>query len=174
MRDNLSEDLDSKLRLLDLDLDRTDENWVALRDIVYNTALTHLGQNMRKHQDWFDDNNEEIQKLLDEKHQAYRVFQQDKSSESKKAAFNSSKGKVQAKLREMQDSRLSTKADEIQKYADSNHSKRFYDALKTIYGPQTSGTSPLLSADGSTLFTEKNAILKRWAEHFNNVLNRPS
>ena len=174
VRDNLSEDLDSKLRLLDLDLDRTDENWVALRDIVYNTALTHLGQNMRKHQDWFDDNNEEIQKLLDEKHQAYRVFQQDKSSESKKAAFNSSKGKVQAKLREMQDSWLSTKADEIQKYADSNHSKRFYDALKTIYGPQTSGTSPLLSADGSTLFTEKNAILKRWAEHFNNVLNRPS
>ena len=102
------------------------------------------------------------------------MFQQDKSSESKKAAFNSSKGKVQAKLREMQDSWLSTKADEIQKYADSNHSKRFYDALKTIYGPQTSGTSPLLSADGSTLFTEKNAILKRWAEHFNNVLNRPS
>ena len=43
VRDNLSEDLDSKLRLLDLDLDRTDENWVALRDIVYNTALTHLG-----------------------------------------------------------------------------------------------------------------------------------
>ena len=74
----------------------------------------------------------------------------------------------------MQDSWLSTKADEIQKYADSNHSKRFYDALKTIYVPQTSGTSPLLSADGSNLFTEKNAILKRWTEHFNNVLNRPS
>ena len=33
---------------------------------------------------------------------------------------------------------------------------------------------PLLSADGSTLLTDKNAILKRWAVHFNSVLNRPS
>ena len=34
--------------------------------------------------------------------------------------------------------------------------------------------SPLLSADGSTLLIDKDAILKRWAEHFNSVLNRPS
>ena len=34
--------------------------------------------------------------------------------------------------------------------------------------------SPLLSADESTLLTDKDAILKRWAEHFNSVLNQPS
>ena len=33
---------------------------------------------------------------------------------------------------------------------------------------------PLLSVDGSTLLTDKDAILERWAEHFNNVLNRQS
>ncbi|KAJ1119173.1 hypothetical protein NDU88_007359 [Pleurodeles waltl] len=95
------------------------------------------------------------------------------SDPSKKAAYNSIKSKVQAKLREMQDSWLSRKADEIQKYADNN-SKRFSDSLKTIYGSQSSGTSPLLTANGSTLLTDKNAILKRWAEHFNNVLNKSS
>ena len=52
--------------------------------------------------------------------------------------------------------------------------KKFHDALKTIYGPKSSGATPLLSADGSTLLTDKDAILKRWAEHFNSVLNRPS
>ena len=31
-----------------------------------------------------------------------------------------------------------------------------------------------LSADGTSLLTDKKAILKRWAEHFDNVLNRPS
>ena len=31
-----------------------------------------------------------------------------------------------------------------------------------------------ISADGSTLLTDKDAILKRWAEHNNSVLNRPS
>ena len=52
--------------------------------------------------------------------------------------------------------------------------KKFHDALKTIYGPKSSGATPLLSADGSTLLTDKDAILKRWAEHFNSVLHRPS
>ena len=52
--------------------------------------------------------------------------------------------------------------------------KKFHDALKTIYGPKISGATPLLSADGSTLLIDKDAILKRLAEHFNSVLNRPS
>ena len=37
-----------------------------------------------------------------------------------------------------------------------------------------SGTTPLLSADGTSLLTDKEAILKRWAEHFDGVFNRPS
>ena len=52
--------------------------------------------------------------------------------------------------------------------------KKFFDALKTVYGPQSSGTTPLLSAEGTSLLTDKEAILERWAEHFDGVLNRPS
>ncbi|KAJ1154029.1 hypothetical protein NDU88_006786 [Pleurodeles waltl] len=131
-----------------------DEDWTVFRDVIYNTALALLDQNSHKHQDWFDDNDENIQKLLDEKHEAFRSLQQDATSVSKKSAYNSIQSKVQAKLREMQDSWLSKKAVEIQKYADSNNFKGFYDVLKTIYGPQSSGTSPLLCANVSTLFTD--------------------
>ena len=52
--------------------------------------------------------------------------------------------------------------------------KKLFDALKTGYGPQSSETTPLLSADATSLLTDKEAILKRWAEHFDSVLNRPS
>ena len=52
--------------------------------------------------------------------------------------------------------------------------ENFHDALKTIYGPKSSGTTTLLSADGIILLTDKEAILKRSAEHFNSVLNQPS
>ena len=52
--------------------------------------------------------------------------------------------------------------------------KKFHDALKTVYGPKSSGATPLLSSDASTLLTIKDAILERWAEHFNSMLNRPS
>ena len=74
----------------------------------------------------------------------------------------------------MQDSWLRKKADEIQSFTDRKDMKKFRDALKTVYGPQSSGTSPLLSADGNSLLTDKEALLERWAEHFDGVLNRPT
>nr|VZI11968.1 unnamed protein product [Spirometra erinaceieuropaei] len=74
----------------------------------------------------------------------------------------------------MQDACTARKAEEIQGYADRNEWKNFFSAIKAVYGPLTKGTAPLLSADGSTLLTEKTQILQRWAEHFRGVLNRPS
>lgn len=83
--------------------------------------------------------------------------------------YNTNYNKVQVKLWEIKDSWF-YKVDEI----DSSNFKRFCDALKAICWPQSTGTSSLLITDGNTLFIDKNTILERWAEHFNNVLNRPS
>ena len=66
------------------------------------------------------------------------------------------------------------KAQEIQEAADTHNMKYFYEGLKAVYGPKSSGSSPLLSSDCSRLLTDREDILKRWAEHFNNVLNRDS
>ena len=74
----------------------------------------------------------------------------------------------------MQDFWLRSKADEIQSFADRKDIKKFFDALKTVYGPQSSGTTPLLCAYGTSLLTDKEDILKRWAEHFGSILNRSS
>ena len=64
--------------------------------------------------------------------------------------------------------------DEIQNLAKRNDTERFYDALKSIYGPQHSTPLPLFSADNSKLTSEKEGIMDRWAEHFNKVLNYSS
>ena len=74
----------------------------------------------------------------------------------------------------MQDEWLSKKADEIQSYADLHGSKCFCKALKCFHSPQSSGSSPLLSADGTKLITDQNKILERWAKHFSTVLNHPT
>ena len=151
-----------------------EENWTVFQQVVHSSAATTIGHPSRKHQDWFDENDEEIKLLLEEKHCLHKAHQDDTSSVSKKAAYNNICKTVQNRLRDMQDSWLSKKAEEIQSFADRKDMKKFHDALKTIYGPKSSGATPLLSADGSTLLTDKDAILKRWAEHFNSVLNRPS
>ena len=46
--------------------------------------------------------------------------------------------------------------------------------MKTIYGTQTTVSSPLLSASGSTLITDKAEIVHRWATHFDSVPSCPS
>ena len=81
---------------------------------------------------------------------------------------------VKSRLRDMQDSWLIKKAAGIQSFADRKDMKKFHDALKTVYGPKSSGTTPIPSADRSTHLTDKDSILKRWAEHFVSVLSRPS
>ncbi|XP_063587786.1 uncharacterized protein LOC134765037 [Penaeus indicus] len=154
--------LDGNLENLQPDRNNVDDYWASFRDAVHSAALEVLGPAVRRHQDWFDENDSEIHNLLEKKHRLLRAHQSDPSCGAKKAAFTNMRSK------------LSVKADEIQNYADRHDLKRFYDALKAVYGPQSKGSSPLLSADGSTLLTEKKQILERWAEHFHSVLNCPT
>ncbi|KAF7251590.1 Craniofacial development protein 2 [Varanus komodoensis] len=170
---SLAEDLDNQLSELQLE-ENAEKDWKCFRDIVHSSALKVLGPSHRKQQDWFDENDEEIKALLAEKHHLHRAHQNDPLSTVKKNTFNNARRTVQSKLRKMQDSWLSAKADEIQKFADRNDAKRFCEALRSLYGPQPSGSSPLLDSDGATLITEKTLILQHWAEHFQSVLNRPS
>ena len=148
--------------------------WASHCKTVYTIATEFLGPTVRKHKDLFDENCTEIQQLLEEKHHAYRAHINDPQSTAKKDALRNIHSNMQSKLHQMQDTWLSNKADEIQGFADSLDKNNLYAGLKEAYGPTTSGTSPLLSTDGSTLITDKEKILERWAKHFNSVLNHPS
>ena len=140
-KDKLLQDLDSKLNNAASVQQDVEEAWKQLHDTVYSTAAEHLGYTTHKQQDWFDENDEEIQTLLQEKHRLHRACLNDPSSPSKKAAFASCRRRVQKKLREMQDGWLSRKADEIQDYADQHDSKRFYSAIKVLFWATTIGWS---------------------------------
>ncbi|XP_076047364.1 uncharacterized protein LOC143028893 [Oratosquilla oratoria] len=74
----------------------------------------------------------------------------------------------------MQDTWLTEKANEIQTYADGKDFKKYYSALKAVYGPTSSGSSPVLTGDGNSVISDKEKILERWVEHFCSVLNQPS
>ena len=52
---------------MELTSDDPEENWTVFRDTVHSLAMDSLGPVSRKHQDWFDENDEEIQGLLEEK-----------------------------------------------------------------------------------------------------------
>ncbi|VDL88475.1 unnamed protein product [Schistocephalus solidus] len=112
-----------------------------------------LGRARRQHQDWFDDNDDDIGNLLVGKNRLHKAYM-DFRTDATKAAFFRCHHLLQQRLREMQDAWMSRKAEEFQGYADRNEIKNFYKAIKAIYGPCTKGTAPLLTSDGTTLLTK--------------------
>ena len=60
-------DICSRSDALEHNSENLDENWTVFRDTVYASAIDSLGQVSRKHQNWFDENDEAIQRLLEEK-----------------------------------------------------------------------------------------------------------
>ena len=58
-----------------------------------------------------------------------------------------------------------------QEYDNMGDMRAFYEALKAVYGPSHQIQAPLRSSDGSTLLTDKEAILQHWSEHFEGLFS---
>ena len=81
--EDLTRELDCKLAELHLGQATIDEDWAVLRDKIHDTAFQLLGPHMRKNQDWFDENDEEIKEMLAEKNRLHRIYQLDQSPAAK-------------------------------------------------------------------------------------------
>ena len=58
-------------------------------------------------------------------------------------------------------------------HLDSGNQQEFYSAIKVAYGPRTRAGCPMRSADGVSLIISAQAeILARWAEHYQELLNK--
>ena len=99
---------------------------------VLDASERTLGFVRRKHQDSFDDSDQEIQTLLDQMHQQHTEWINDKNSMSKKSTYQRTKQLAQAMLRSMKDSWWRQKADKCQMAADRKDSKPFFDGLKAV------------------------------------------
>ena len=97
-----------------------------------------------------------------------------KSLTAKKIAYTSLRQSLQAKLRSLKENWWLKKAEDLQVAADEHDMKRFYSGLKSVLGPHSRSLSLTCSHNGSSLVTKHKDILRRWADHFNLVLTRPS
>ena len=64
-------------------------------------------------------------------------------------------------------------AVELQRAADRNDMKDFYNGLKEEWGPKKKGPVHLKSTDGMETFPDSKRVVLRWSEHFQKLLNVP-
>ncbi|KAK2182917.1 hypothetical protein NP493_332g01011 [Ridgeia piscesae] len=131
-RESFEQEMDSALAQWEEKEHSTpDEEWAALQQVVYNTAKTYLGKPDRKHQDLFDPNDQELQTLMSRRDQAHqRVLQT--STRSTTAAYKDACRLLQKHTRALKSDWWERKAVELQRAADSNNMKGFYNGLKEV------------------------------------------
>lgn len=149
-----------------------DSFWGEFVNCVHQTALECLGTIRKRNRDWFDESNQEIIQLLAQKNKAHDAYLANPSSTPLKTHWQNIRADTQRTLRKLQDEWWTARAQEIQRYADENQTHNFYEAIKAIHGPSRNSATPVRSADDQTLITDKQGILKRWADHFAQLLNR--
>ena len=103
----------------------------------------------------------EIQWLLEKKRSSHNRLLAKPDDQAAKAAYKTACSTFQAKLRTMQNDWCTELAERTQRYAGMGDMRAFYEVLKAVYGPSHQSQAPLCSSDGSTLLTDKEAILQR-------------
>ncbi len=66
-----------------------EEDWQSFRDIVHTTSEQLLGYPTHNQQDLFEENDDDVQALLAEKHRLHRAYQSDPSSTAKEECLYS-------------------------------------------------------------------------------------
>ena len=140
-------------------------------DHTIGTMAEAVGLSTRKHHDWFDEADKEIQELLEKKRSCNNHLLAKPDDQAAKAAYKPACSTLQAKLRTMQNDWWTGLAQRTQQYADMGDIRAFYEALKAIYGPSHQIQAPLRSSNGSTLLKDKEAILQCWSEHFEGLFS---
>lgn len=145
--------------------------WNSFKDSIMTIGKKVLGKPNRQHQDWFDDNNQEIHELITRRNIARTNMLGSRITRSTTSAYKTACQALQMATRKMKSDWWEEKAKEIQQHADMNNMKGFYNSLKMVWGPKIKHPTQLKSRDGSSLITEQKDLLLRWSNHFENLLN---
>ena len=149
-----------------------DEHWNQLKNAIITSCKEAIGFKIKKRQDWFDENDKQLQEIMGQKRKAFSAVQNDQQSAAKRKRYQECKAEVQKVIRNLKNQWWKEKACEIQQLADANETRDIFNAIKAIFGPSTYGQAPLKSKDGSTFLKSNADISARWKEHFQDLLNQ--
>ncbi|XP_050344603.1 uncharacterized protein LOC126769729 [Nymphalis io] len=141
-----------------------EDEWRYFAKNLHGCIISTIGKPVTRNQDWFDAFDDDI-KLLVEEHR--HILNSKLANVHNK---KESQHKLRLRVLELKDKWWKEKAAKLQHYADMNLTGKFFEAIHAIYGPRLRKTAPIYSKDRQHRVTDKNSVLKRWAEHFNDVL----
>ena len=107
--------------------------WTSFQQVVYDTAKASLGKHEKKHQDWFDPNDQILRDLMAKRDQAHERVLQIRSTRSAVQACKNACRILQKYTRARNSDWWEMKAEELQRVAERNDKKGFYSGLKEVW-----------------------------------------
>ncbi|CAI5777827.1 Hypothetical predicted protein, partial [Podarcis lilfordi] len=154
--------------------DNIKEHWTRLKTSIISAYEQTIGYQTKKHQDWFGENDSEIERIINKKRKAFQIWQRERKCTTKKKSYANAKAEVQRRTRGLMNTWWIKKAQEIQHLANTHDAQSFFKATKTIHGPINHGICPLHSIDSTTLLKDKEAIALHWKEDYQHFHNHNS
>ncbi|XP_045449679.1 uncharacterized protein LOC123658286 [Melitaea cinxia] len=148
-----------------------DEEWSKVKRLLTTTACEVFGHQDTKSQDWFIDNIQQLQPLLDSKRKAalnYRKNPCPKSSDELRIA----KANLQRSTRHFVNAYWNDLCMSIQSCADTGNFGGVYSGIRTALGPVIKKTAPLKEADG-TIISDSLRQMSRWVEYYTGLYSQP-
>ena len=93
--------------------------WTSFQHVVYDTANASLGKHEKKHQDWFDPNDQILRDLMAKRVQSHQRVLQIRSTRSPLQAYKDACIILQKYTRARKSEWWEMKSEELQRAADS-------------------------------------------------------
>ena len=100
--------------------------WTSFQQVVYDTTKGSLGKHEKKHQDWFDPNDQILRDSMAKRDQAHQRVLQIRITRSAVQAYKGACRILQKYTQARKSEWLEMKAEELQRAADRNDMKGFY------------------------------------------------
>lgn len=156
----------TKIQELNNDHSGIQEGWDKIQQIVKHAADTVLGEKGQlKRKAWYDD---ECEKATIEKNEAYKKMIQKRFSQITTKLYKErrahEKKVIRRKKRDFEEDQVK-RLDNINPYKES---RKFYQQVTDIRGHRT--RVKLCRDENNRLLSDRSSIMKRWQEHFHNLL----
>ncbi|CAI9717980.1 Hypothetical predicted protein [Octopus vulgaris] len=133
-----------------------DDRWTSLREAMAAAAEETIGFARKKNQDWFDENDQTISRLIEVKLLTRLALENQGTAENKRKHHQTS-AECQCGIRD-QNIWCQRKAEEMQNYADQRDLRSVYAATRETFDPRRSSVGGLKSV-ASTTITDTQGIL---------------
>ena len=150
-----------------------DAQWNSTRDMFLSTCKETLGKKDTRRKPWISDDTWSTIERRREKKERRNTSTTEESKRRADQEYAEAEREVKRSTRRDKRRYVEELAEKAEEAAEMRNTRELYRLTKQIAGKKNSCDAPVKDKRGKVL-TSEDSQLKRWAEHFKEVLNRPA